>query len=53
MKKPLYSPAFKAQMVRELPKEEKLVSQLAAKHGSIPTSRELEQGCMMLFPLAR
>lgn len=31
-----YSPAFKAQMVRELLKEEKSVSQLAAEHGLHP-----------------
>ncbi len=31
-----YSPAFKAQIVRELLKEEKTVSQLAAEHGLHP-----------------
>jgi putative transposase len=31
-----YSPAFKAQMVRELLKEEKSVSQLAAEHSLHP-----------------
>ena len=31
-----YSPAFKAQMVRELLKEAKSVSQLAAEHGLHP-----------------
>jgi transposase-like protein len=31
-----YSPAFKAQMVRELLKEEKSVNQLAAEHGLHP-----------------
>ncbi len=31
-----YSPAFQAQMVRELLKEEKSVSQLAAEHGLHP-----------------
>lgn len=36
MKKTSYSPAFKAQMVRELLKEEKSVSQLAAEHGLHP-----------------
>jgi transposase-like protein len=36
MKKTSYSSAFKAQMVRELLKEEKSVSQLAAEHGLHP-----------------
>lgn len=36
MKKTSYSAAFKAQMVRELLKEEKSVSQLAAEHGLHP-----------------
>ena len=31
-----YSPAFKAQIVRELLKEEKSVNQLAAEHGLHP-----------------
>jgi len=31
-----YSPAFKAQLVRDLLKEEKSVSQLAAEHGLHP-----------------
>jgi transposase-like protein len=32
-----YSPAFKAQVVQELLREEKTVSQLAAEHGIHPT----------------
>lgn len=36
MKKKSYSPAFKAQMVQELLKAEKSVSQLAAEHGLHP-----------------
>ena len=34
-----YSPAFKAQIVRELLKEEKSVNQLAAEHGLHPNQR--------------
>lgn len=34
-----YSPAFKAQLVEELLREEKTVAQLAAEHGIHPTQR--------------